>query len=171
MTTTNKPQTQKPDFGFPIQLKREAEDYFQHALNYLQTQKNTNELFWSRLEKKPSFKGAKVLEIGCGLGNLSLDIALSGAAQVVGLDLNDRDVEFAQMNLQQNYPQLQNKVKFLAVNLRDYPEQDFDFIVSKDTFEHIFDLEVVLSEIKNLFLALLASICWQILLSQYLLYF
>ncbi|NEQ67766.1 MAG: class I SAM-dependent methyltransferase [Symploca sp. SIO2D2] len=147
--TTRPSQIQQPNFGFPSKLGQEAEDYFQHALFYLKNQKNTNDIFWSRLAEKPSFHGAKVLELGCGLGSLSLDIASAGAAEVIGLDLNERDVEFAQMNLQQNYPQLQNKVKFLAVNLQDYSEKDFDFIVSKDTFEHVLDLEIVLSEIKK----------------------
>ncbi len=149
MTTTNKPQQQKLDFGFPVELKQEAENYFQHALNYLQKRKNTNEIFWSRFEEKPFFQEAKVLEVGCGLGSLSLDIALAGATKVVGLDLNARDIEFAKTNLQQNYTELQDKVEFLATNLRDYPEDNFDFIVSKDTFEHILDLEVVLQEIKK----------------------
>ncbi len=147
MISTNKPQQQKLYFGFPVKLNQEAKNYFQHALNYLQNQKNTNEIFWSRFEEKPSFQEAKVLEVGCGLGSLSLDIAKAGASKVIGLDLNTRDIEFAQTNLVQNYTQLQDKIKFIAINLRDYPEENFDFIVSKDSFEHILDLEVLLQEI------------------------
>ena len=145
-------QNSTPDFSFSTVLSRESEDYLEHAVEYLQKQQkqNINEIFWSRLGQKPSFHGAKVLELGCGLGNLSVDIALAGANQVVGLDLTVRDIEIATINVRRNHPELRGRVEFLAVDLQDYPTGDFDFIVSKDTFEHVLDLEMMLAQFHRL---------------------
>ena len=139
----------KPDFGFKVKLYREGENYYQHALKYFKKQKNLNKIFWSRFQEKPKLKGAKVLEVGSGLGSLSLDMALSGAEKVVGLDLNPRDIDFAKENLQRNYSDLSSIVDFYQMDLKDYPESNFDYVVSKDTFEHVIDLDKMLLEIKR----------------------
>lgn len=108
-----------------------------------------NPRFWSRFGGKPSFEGAEVLDVGCGHGSLCLDIAQSGAAQVVGLDLNGRLIEFANENLRQNFPEWRDRVSFLNQDLQDYPLEPFDYIVSKDSFEHILDLAGMLAEMKK----------------------
>ncbi|MGK7910094.1 MAG: class I SAM-dependent methyltransferase [Synechococcus sp.] len=149
---TPKALQSKPDFSFPAISFLESDDYLEHAFKYLKKQdgQNINDIFWSRLGQNPSFNGAKVLEFGCGLGNLSVDIALAGADKVVGLDLTARDIEVATLNVRKNYPELEEKVEFLAVDIQEYPTGGFDYILSKDTFEHVLDLEMVLSEFHRL---------------------
>ena len=115
--------------------------YFQHG-DY------ENPRFWERFGEKPPFEGASVLDVGCGHGSLCLHIAQSGAAQVVGVDTNARLIEFANENLRRNYPDLLDRVVFLNIALEDYPAAaPFDYIVSKNTFEHITNMAVVMAQI------------------------
>jgi len=122
-------------------------EFDQVYIDYFNKGKRENRKFWSRLGGKPHLADTTVLDIGCGLGTLCIDIALSGARKVVGLDVNSGDIKFANENLRTNYAELQDIVEFRDIDLRDYQDDiTFDYIVSKDTFEHIFELEAVLSE-------------------------
>ena len=105
--------------------------------------------FWSHLGGKPSVRGASVLDIGCGHGRLCVDLALSGAAKVVGIDLNPLLIKFAEENLRKNFPNLTSKIEFVNVNLRDYPEFKFDYVFSKDAFEHILNLKSMINEMSK----------------------
>jgi SAM-dependent methyltransferase len=108
-----------------------------------------NQRYWSRFGGKPDFKGALVIDLGCGLGSLCIDIALSGAGRVVGIDTNPRVIELASENLKLHYPQIADTVEFRCQNLRDTPESDVDYFVSKNAFEHVIGLDQVLAEMKT----------------------
>jgi len=105
--------------------------------------------FWSRFGQAPDFRGAVALEVGSGWGSLCVDMALAGAKRVVGLDLKPRLVEFAREYVRRYYPQLVGIVEFEAVDLRDYSEDVFGFIISKDSFEHIIELDRMLGEMRK----------------------
>ena len=105
--------------------------------------------FWARLGGKPDLSNAHIVDIGCGHGSLCIDLALSGAKKVLGLDIDAHLIEFANENLRRNYPQLKSVLEFRNVDLRDYPELEFEVAVSKDTFEHIMDLEGMLGAISS----------------------
>lgn len=111
-------------------------------------QRASNTQFWSRLGGKPLLEGARVLEVGCGFGRLSIDMALSGAKQVIGIDITSKAIDVANNNLKQNYPQLKNIVEFIKIDLKDFTEFNFDYIVSKDTFEHVLNLDEMINAIK-----------------------
>ena len=109
-----------------------------------------NPRFWSRFSEKPDLTGATVLDVGCGWGSLCVDMALAGAQKVVGLDLKSELIDFANENLKQSYPELTKIVEFKDIDLKYYYDDVlFDFIVSKDTFEHIIDLAEMLSKMKK----------------------
>ena len=109
-----------------------------------------NPQFWRRFGGQPDFDGARVLDVGCGHGSMVIYIARAGAAKTVGLDLNCKLIAFANANLAQNYPDLAPRVTFRCQDLRDYPEDAaFDYIISKDSFEHIIDLRGMLQEMKK----------------------
>ena len=108
-----------------------------------------NPRFWSRFSVKPNFQGATVLEIGSGWGSLCVDIALAGASKVVGLDLKSDLINFATQHIEQNFPQLVNIIEFKDIDLKFYGNTAFDYIVSKDSFEHIIDVPGMLKEMKK----------------------
>jgi SAM-dependent methyltransferase len=121
----------------------------QEDIEYFNRGSGENPNFWERFNEKPDFQGRTVLDIGCGHGSLCIDMALSGARKVVGLDINSRLIEFAKNNLRINYPQLLDRVRFECATLADYQGEAFDLIVSKDSFEHVIGLEGLLTDIKK----------------------
>lgn len=107
--------------------------------------------FWTRLDR-PSFQGKKVLDFGCGLGAMCVDISGNGAERVVGLDIQKSLIEFARSNVSLRYPQFENVTKFYCADIANLPETDFDIIISKDVFEHVQGadgLKLVLEEMKK----------------------
>lgn len=84
-------------------------------------------------------KGNRVLDIGCGTGTVTLDIArqldhLGGGAKVIGIDAAAKMIEKAQDKLDGH-----SNVDFVvaaAENL-DYPDNSFDSIISTFFFHHI----------------------------------
>lgn len=107
-----------------------------------------NPRFWERFGERPAFSGAAVLDVGCGHGSLCVYIAQAGAARVVGVDTNARLIAFANENLRRSYPELVGTLDFVNTALEDYPpDAQFDYVVSKNTFEHIVNVETVLAHI------------------------
>src|SRR5688500_12245565 len=45
----------------------------------------------------PDVAGSRVLDLGCGAGQLALHVAESGPAEVIGLDLSERMLEVARV--------------------------------------------------------------------------
>ena len=105
---------------------------------------------WSRMGTMPDFAGKRVLEIGSGLGSLSTTIALAGAKAVVGIDVWEPRVIFANQKVREQYPEITN-VEFVStpVEKMDSAEQ-FEIIVSQNTFEHIADIDAVLTAFHRL---------------------
>lgn len=119
----------------------------QADLDYFARGERSNPRFWSRFGGAPDFRAKRALDVGCGHGSLCLDMAAAGAQTVVGLDLNTRLIDFAQTYLEQYRPELRERVAFHCLDLAQSPLDGFDLIVSKDTFEHILDLQGMLAEI------------------------
>lgn len=76
-------------------------------------------------------KGEKVLDIGCGNGALSYDMAQAGA-QVVGIDIDSNNISFGRLRFP--HPNLE----FIQGNALDIlPEREFDTVVMSNVLEHI----------------------------------
>ena len=80
-------------------LKTEDQAHFIQSLS-------SDHKFWKRLGGKPNVKGKVILDIGCGWGGLSLELAQSGAQRVIGIDLTKSRINFCKENLKQNFPHL-----------------------------------------------------------------
>lgn len=124
-------------------------DLSQQYLDYFNRGRYEDERYWERIGHKPNFDGCHVLDIGCGLGSLAIYIASCGANRVVGLDVNASSIRFARENSRQNFPHLLERVEFVDQALADYPEEQFDIIVSKNAFEHIVEFESNVLEMKK----------------------
>lgn len=105
--------------------------------------------FWSRLGEEPSFDGLKILDIGCGHGSLSVYVASKGAKKVLGLDIDERAINFAKENVLQNYPQLKSILDFQCCDISDLNEDYFDIMLAYASFEHIQNLDNVFDEMKK----------------------
>lgn len=104
--------------------------------------------FWKRLGGKPNVKGKVLLDIGCGWGGLCLDLAQSGAQRVIGIDLTKSRIDFCKENLKYNFPHLQSCLEFHCCELSDLElNETVDIVISKDTFEHVENLEQLLIDI------------------------
>jgi SAM-dependent methyltransferase len=110
-------------------------------VDYFNRGADENPEFWWRLVGRPQFSGKHVLDVGCGLGALCVDMAAGGAARVVGLDTEAKLIAFARQHTAQAFPDLQPVLEFYDEDLARFNQGKFDIIVSKDSFEHIMDLE------------------------------
>jgi SAM-dependent methyltransferase len=108
-----------------------------------------NQAFWENFGGTPSFQGASVLDVGCARGSLCFQMALLGAARTIGADINPVFIEFARATLRERYPRLLDCVSFDVGDLSRYADNTFDYIISKDTFEHIVNLGEMVAEMKR----------------------
>jgi len=115
------------------------------ALQFFEGQAESNKEFWRRLETTPpDWAGKRVLDVGSGHGALSIEMAQAGAS-VLGVDLDENLIAFANRNLNQRFPHLLDRVTFRTVDAMSLPvDEPFDVIVCKDTLEHAPDVASLL---------------------------
>ncbi|QAZ41164.1 class I SAM-dependent methyltransferase [Methylibium sp. Pch-M] len=116
---------------------------------YFQRETAANGAWLERLGVQLSFAGKRVLEIGCGHGALSVHAAQAGALSVLGIDLDDDRIAFAGANLKANFGKLQDRVRFQSIDIAEL-QGEFDLIISKDTFEHVEQLDAMVGHIFRL---------------------
>ncbi|MEH1838574.1 MAG: class I SAM-dependent methyltransferase [Nostoc sp.] len=122
------------------------------CLKYFEKQIIDSQKYWRRFGGRPDFCGKVVLEIGCGHGALTIDAAISGAQQVIGLDLIGNRISFAQRIVAERFPDIANRIEFHQLDIDNITTLDgkVDVIISKDTFEHIMGIDRVLLSIRRL---------------------
>lgn len=107
-----------------------------------------NAKFWRRFGVAVDLEGEDVLDLGCGHGALSLDIARRGARSVLGLDLSAQRIAYARAKVRAEAPDV---LDFATTDVRALAgEVRFDRVVSKDTFEHVDDVAGTLAALHRL---------------------
>ena len=111
---------------------------------YFDDQANrSNPEFWSRFGSQPVFAGARVLDVGCGHGALTLDMARLGA-HVVGVDIHEERICWAQKHVAE--VPVAGSLAFVCGDVtRMGFRANFDLVVTKDAFEHVDDLSGMLA--------------------------
>jgi len=100
-----------------------------------------NAKFWSRFGGIPNVAGKVCMDLGAGVGSLSAELARHGAV-VFALEPDPTRVERAKVTIAQLYGDALAKINFVTDILPNCGFRDkFDFIFSRDTFEHIKELE------------------------------
>jgi ubiquinone/menaquinone biosynthesis C-methylase UbiE len=87
--------------------------------------------------------GARVLEIGCGLGTMSMNWALNGSA-VTGVDLNPTSI--AQTTKRFELLQLDGDIRLMDANALEFEDNWFDYAYSWGVLHHSPNLEKSLAE-------------------------
>ena len=95
-----------------------------------------------------SFRGLRVMEIGCGTGARSFEIANYGA-HVLGIDPSPVMIKSAEQQRQKLEPDLAKLVSFRQCTIQDIESNGFDVVISENSFEHIIDVPDVLAAIRD----------------------
>ncbi len=92
--------------------------------------------------------GKDVLDYGCGVGTLSLELLARGARHVTGFDIADGQV--AEATQRAEAAGVSDRVDFLVddAHATTFPDDSFDLVVGVAILHHL-DLEVALREIRR----------------------
>lgn len=104
--------------------------------------------FWSRMGGRPDLSGQRVLDFGCGHGAMTVSLAQAGA-EVTAVDIDPDWIAYARQRISADYPDLCGHARFECVDIATMDGQ-FDAVVSKDTFEHVEDIDTVLADLHRL---------------------
>lgn len=89
-------------------------------------------------------KGETILDIGCGNGALTYDIAEKSGAIVTGIDLNDNNISVAKEKYNRD------QIKYICGNvLTDLPKGKFTTVVLSNVLEHLPERSDFLKKIKK----------------------
>ena len=93
--------------------------------------------------------GARVLEVGCGPGRLSIRLARQYGLDVTGLDLDPVMIERARANAHQAWDGTERPPSFLVgdVAALGFPDESFDLVVSTLSMHHWADPRSAMAEI------------------------
>jgi SAM-dependent methyltransferase len=94
-------------------------------------------------------EGARVLEVGCGPGRLSIRLARQHGLEVTGLDLDPAMIDRARANADRPGNSDQRRPSFVVGDVATlaFPDRSFDLVVSTLSMHHWADPTVGLAEI------------------------
>lgn len=131
-------------------LAKEFSPYFcRYYSRYGHPKKFNNYLrFCQHLFSITKAKDARVLDLGCGFGLLSILLSLEGAREVVGYDLNTEKIILFKKFIQYFGEEPQNVKPLLGDSVKiDFPDQTFDVVIANEVFSHIRDCDTSLREV------------------------
>ena len=105
---------------------------------------------WTRALEQPLFlellpdpTGLRVLDLGCGAGQLSYHLAQAGAAEVVGVDISDTMLRLARA--QRSHSRVTYRLE--AIEHVSFRPHRFDLVVSSLAFHYVADYRCLVRNI------------------------
>lgn len=88
--------------------------------------------------------GERLLDFGCGRGNLTLELASRGCS-AVGVDFSRDAIEFAEKYAQRFPEDVRKRAAFIHLTMEEFRfKNEFDVIVLNQVYEHLHDWELTL---------------------------
>lgn len=106
--------------------------------------------------------GARVLEVGCGPGHLSIRLARQHGLNVTGLDLDPAMIERARANADRSEDSDESGPSFLVgdVAALPFPDESFDLVVSTMSMHHWADPTSGMAEIDRVLRPGASALIW-----------
>ena len=108
----------------------------------------TDQSYYSRARTWPSIfnirPGARVLDIGCGRGNLGAYLREEHASKVTGLEIIEENYRIASAVLDEVYL---GDIETMDLSVLGH---DFDYVIFSDSLEHMLEPQTVLQRVKDL---------------------
>ena len=134
---------------FKMKLFVKLDNYLYHKISTLSIKMNDgvhpkhrildyHKFFLNKIEKN-----SKILDIGCGMGEVAFDISKK-AQKVVAIDINKKKIESAKRRFSKD------NLTFIVGDATDYNfNERFDYIILSNVLEHIKDRQAFLKKVKN----------------------
>jgi SAM-dependent methyltransferase len=108
--------------------------------------------------------GARLLEVGCGPGHLSIRLARDHGFEVTGLDLDPEMVERARANAERRMDQVSARPSFTVADAASmpFPDDSFDLVVSTLSMHHWADPAAAQAEIARVLRPRGRALVWDI---------
>jgi len=93
----------------------------------------------------PDVAGQRVLDLGCGVGQLAFHLAQAGAAEVLGVDVSERMLELA--GSERAHP----RVTYLRAAIENlaFPPERFELVVSSLALHYVEDYSALLRSVAS----------------------
>ena len=89
--------------------------------------------------------GERILDIGCGNGALAYDVAEKGFVEVVGIDLNEANIQQAKSHWA--HP----RISYINGDaLKDLPQENFNVVILSNVLEHLPDRPQFLANVQSI---------------------
>ncbi len=122
--------------GYVHPLTLEKESPGSYAKWEYDIAKKTFAYFPENFLKPENFKGKKILDLCCGAGGKSILLSELGAAEVVGIDIDEQFIDMANKHVKsKGFANCRFEVGD-ARNLK-YADDTFDYVFSFDALEHV----------------------------------
>lgn len=106
----------------------------------------SNNLTNHMIERARISENSNVLDVGCGNGEVDVQIVKKMGCKIIGVDLSSVRIENAKKKIT---PKLKNKLKFIHTSATNLPFSDeaFSQVISQSTIYHIHNKQKAISEI------------------------
>lgn len=127
-------------------------DYDKIAKLYYERRKDKNRFDYNRDIEVPAMikmvgnvKNKKILDMGCGFGDLAKKLSRKGAGKIIGFDLSKELIKFAN---EQKIPKTSFEVGNMNNKLK-YKDNSFDLVVSSLAIHYIKNVKKLFSEVNR----------------------